>query len=652
MSAMNGKTHGSHPFFPCARPLGVHHRPDRPSKESRPVKLILETPTTLADGPDEGFIAPTVPDLVHELALARPDALAVEDSESKLSYGDLDRRSTAVARLLRTHAVEREVVVGIYLPRSSGLVAAALGILKAGGAYLPLDPQYPADRIAFMLQDSGAPVVLTSEALADQLPSGPWQAIVLASVPPLQGTELPPPPARPALNDLAYVVYTSGSTGRPKGVEIPHRALLNMCSWHRDAFDIGAGDRATQAYSPAFDPAANELWPYLTAGASIHVPSEETRLSPELMRDWVVEKAITNAFLPTVLAEAALRQRWPAGAALRYLHTGGDVLHRFAPADLPFELINNYGPAENTVVTTSGVVPKGGSEDGLPSIGRVIPGVYVVVLDPELRPVPEGEVGELFVGGASLARGYRNRPELTSERFIDYPLDAHPGARLYRTGDLVRLRSDGEIEFGGRLDNQVKIRGARVELDEVVAVLERHPGVRSAVATATGEAAERRINAYLVPFQEAPPAAAELRSFLEQRLPEFMIPATFTPIRELPLTVNGKLDRDALPEPQLMTPEDGMAPPRTPVEERMVEIVSNLLDLERVGVEQDFFLLGGHSLLATQIIARVREDYGVEVPLRDVFKARTIEGISTLIEGLLIARLETMTDEEAERLLR
>jgi amino acid adenylation domain-containing protein len=616
------------------------------------VKLIVEAPPALAEEADEGFIAPTVPDLVHELALARPNALAIEDSETSLSYRDLDHRATAVARMLRRHGVEREVVVGIFMPRSADLVTAALGILKCGGAYLPLDPKHPADRIAFMLEDSGAPLVLTTEALAGQLPSGPWQAVVLDSIPPLPGAELPPPPARPALGDLAYVIYTSGSTGRPKGVEVPHRALLNMCSWHRDAFEIGAGDRATQASSPGFDPAVNETWPYLTAGASVHVPSEETRLSPELMRDWAVDKGITNAFLPTPLAEAALRQRWPAGGALRYLHTGGDVLHHFAPADLPFELVNNYGPTENTVVTTSGVVPREGHEKGLPTIGKVIPGVYIRVLDSDLRPVPEGEVGELFVGGASLARGYRNRPELTAERFLDLPTEDQLAARLYRTGDLVRIRPDGELEFLGRHDSQVKIRGARVELDEVVATLERHPGVRAAAARAAGDATERRIDAYVVPLEGDRPAAGELRSFLEERLPDFMIPATFTPIEQLPLTVNGKLDRDALPEPQLAVAGDGLAPPRTPVEAHLAEILSGLLQLERVGIDQDFFLLGGHSLLATQVITRLRDDYGVEVALRDVFRGRTVEGLATLIEGLLIARLETISDEEAEGLLR
>jgi acyl carrier protein len=297
-------------------------------------------------------------------------------------------------------------------------------------------------------------------------------------------------------------------------------------------------------------------------------------------------------------------------------------------------------------------VPRDVRGDRLPSIGRPIPGVYVRILDDELRQVPEGEVGELFVGGASLARGYRNRPDLTAERFIEDPFADRPGARLYRTGDLVRMRSDGELDFLGRVDNQVKIRGCRVELDEIVAVLDEHPAVSSAAMKVTGDGDRRRINAYVVPLPAARPAPAELRAFLEERLPDFMIPATFTRIEKLPLTVNGKIDRDALPEPQTASGEGGVSPPRTPVEERLVEIVSGLLELDRIGVDQDFFLLGGHSLLATQIIARVREDYGVEVSLRSVFSARTIEVLSSEIEGLLIARLETMSEAEAERLLR
>jgi amino acid adenylation domain-containing protein len=603
------------------------------------------------DALTERVIDSTVPELFQQQAAANPTALAVADQEMTLSYRDVDRWSSVVASVLRARGVDRDVIVGVFLPRSARLVAAALGIMKAGGAYLPLDPDYPVDRVAFMLEDAGCPVVLTTQDLAGRLPEGPWQAMVLTSIAPPGEMERPPSAYRPALDDLAYVIYTSGSTGRPKGVEVTHRGLMNMCAWHRDAFEITAQDRGTQGISPAFDPAVNELWPYLSRGASVHVPTDETRLSAERMRDWLVENRITNAFMPAVLAEAILDQQWPADAALRYLHTGGDVLHRFTPADLPFDLVNNYGPTENTVVISSGVVPREMRGDRLPTIGRPIPGVYVRVLDEDLQPVPEGQVGELFVGGASLARGYRNRPALTAERFVADRFADRPDARLYRTGDLVKMRWDGEIEFMGRIDNQVKIRGCRVELDEIVAVLDEHPLVRSAVLTVTGDGDDRRINAYVVPVEGARPLAAELRSFLEERLPAFMIPATFTHIDALPLTVNGKLDRDALPEPRVVS-EGELAPPRTPVEERLVEIIAGLLELEQVGIDQDFFLLGGHSLLATQIIARIREDYGVEVPLRNLFNARTIEGISTLVEGLLIARLETMSEEEAQGLLR
>jgi amino acid adenylation domain-containing protein len=617
---------------------------------SQTVETFSMPTSASVDASPESVIGSTVPELVEQLAAAHPDAVAVTDPEMSLSYSDLDRWAASVARVLRARGVDREVVVGVFLPRSARLVAGALGIMRAGGAYLPLDPDYPADRVAFMLEDAGCPVVLTTQDLAARLPQGPWQPMVLTSIAPAGRMEPAPPVHRPSVDDLAYVIYTSGSTGRPKGVEVTHRGLLNLCAWHRNAFEITARDRGTQAISPAFDPAVNELWPYLSTGASVHVPPDEVRLSADRMRDWLVENRITSAFLPTVLAEAILDQEWPAGTALRYLHTGGDVLHRFTPAGLPFDLVNNYGPTENTVVTSSGVVPRELRGDRLPTIGRPIPGVYVRVLDEELQPVPEGQVGELFVGGASLARGYRNRPDLTAERFIADRYADRPEGRLYRTGDLVRMRRDGEIEFLGRLDNQVKIRGSRVELDEVVAVLDEHPLVRSAVLTVSEDGNERRLNAYVVPIEGTRPPAAELRSFLEERLPAFMIPVTFTLIESLPLTVNGKLDREALPEPRVAS-EGELAPPRTPVEERLVEIVAGLLELEQVGIDQDFFLLGGHSLLATQIIARIREDYGVEVPLRNLFNARTIEGISTLVEGLLIARLETMSEEEAKGLL-
>jgi hypothetical protein len=347
-----------------------------------------------------------------------------------------------------------------------------------------------------------------------------------------------------------------------------------------------------------------------------------------------------------------MTQEWPAGAALRVLLTGADALRRHPPRGLPFSVFNNYGPTECAVVTTSGRVPPAGTEDGMPSIGSPISNVTAQILDSDLRPVPPGATGELCIGGAGVARGYRGRPDLTGECFVPDPR-GH-GARLYRTGDLAALRADGEIAFVGRLDAQVKVRGFRVELGEVAAALSRHPAVQSAVVTAWEPAGrDLRLAAYMVPAPGAAPAAAGLRSFLETSLPTHMIPAAFVHLDALPLTSNGKVDRAALPPPDLameQRPRDP-APPRTPVEQRTAGIVAELLGLDLVGVDEDFFLLGGHSLLGAQLTTRVRDLYGVELSLQSLFDNPTVESMSVEIERLLVERLQAMSDEEVERLL-
>ncbi|MBO0686818.1 MAG: non-ribosomal peptide synthetase, partial [Candidatus Dormibacteraeota bacterium] len=536
-----------------------------------------------------------------------------------------------------------------FLPRSAAIAAAALGVLRAGAAYLPLDADWPRDRLAFVLGDAGCDLVLTDQELAEQLPDGRWQAVLLPKPPEAAGEVSAPPLPQPGPEDLAYVIYTSGSTGQPKGVEITHRSLLNLCHWHVDEFAVGPDDRATQIASPAFDAAVWEIWPYLSAGAGVHVVPEAARTDPGLLRDWMLSTGITVAFLPTPLAETALTLEWPEHPSLRLLLTGGDTLRRYPPAQLPFRLVNNYGPTECAVVATSGPVTWEGAREGLPSIGRPIANVSVHILDERLQPVPAGAAGELFIGGEGVARGYRNRPQLNAERFLTDP--DHPNRRLYRTGDVARLEPDGEIAFLGRLDNQVQVRGHRVELDEVAAVLMRHPAVQAAVVT-TWEPVEHdlRLAAYVVAPSEAMPPAPELRGFLESRLPEYMVPAAFQRLDALPLTSNGKVDRAALPALAPDRPLE-LAAPRTPVEERVERIAAPLLGMDRVGVDEDFFQLGGHSLLGTQLVSRVREAYGIEVPLKSLFDNPTVASISAEIERLLVERLEGMSEEEVERLL-
>jgi amino acid adenylation domain-containing protein len=591
-------------------------------------------------------------ELVHQLvgqrAAVAPDALAVAgDDGDPLTYRELDQRANQLANHLRALGVRPEVPVGVCLPRSVGLIVAALGILKAGGAYLPLDPSYPADRRRFMLEDSGARV-LVSDSRAP-LASGAWRLVEMDRDAALAAAPVEAVPEQPGSpDDLAYVIYTSGSTGRPKGVEVTHRSLLNLVFWHRRVFQVTALDRATQVASPSFDGAVWETWPYLTAGASLHVPGESTRSSPAALRDWLLERAITVSFLPTPLAEAVMMLEWPAEAQLRLLLTGGDVLHRRPPAGLPFTLVNNYGPTEGTVVTTSGVVRP---DDGLslPSIGLPIENVRVHVLDEGLQPVPAGEPGELCVAGAGLARGYLKRPQLTAEKFLT---DAS-GERFYRTGDLVRRRADGQLEFLGRLDEQVKIRGFRIELHEIVAVLDAHPAVEaSAVIAREDGPGSKRLVAYVVPASGQPLQAPVLQDHLARLLPDYMVPAVYVELGELPLTANDKVDREALPDPEAGRDEElSGTGPRTPLESALSDIVCDLLGLGQVGVEENFFVLGGHSLLGAQLIARVRDRFGVELSLRTLFDHPTVESMAAAIEDRLIAEIGSLSEEEAERRL-
>jgi amino acid adenylation domain-containing protein len=594
-----------------------------------------------------------VPALVAAHARTAPSRPAVVAPDGALSYADLDERAGRLAARLRRLGVGPGVPVGLCLPRSAALAVGALGVLRAGGAYVPLDPGYPPDRLRFMLQDSGAPVVVTDAAGSALLPPGPWAALALddAGAGPAADAGAA---AEPGPDDLAYVIYTSGSTGRPKGVEVTHRNLLNLVFWHRRAFDVTAEDRATQLASPSFDAAVWETWPYLAAGASLRVPDEATRVSPAALRDWLVAEGVTITFLPTPLAEAVLALDWPAGARLRTLLTGGDALHRHPAPGLPFTLVNNYGPTEGTVVATSGAVAPAAGETGAPTIGRPIANTRLHVLDAELRLVPAGEAGELCIAGDGLASGYRGRPDLTAERFVQVALPDGTVERLYRTGDLARWRDDGEVEFLGRLDEQVKIRGHRVELHEVAAALDAHPavGACAVVARDAGDG-DRRLVAYLTPAPGHELDRDALRAHLSDRLPAYMLPAAYVPLGELPVTPNGKVDRDALPEPDAENtgrPRDGSAP-RTLVEQALAGIVCELLRLDQVSVDENFFVLGGHSLLGAQLIARVRDRFGVEMDLRTLFDNPAVAPMAAIVEARLLEQLEALSEEEAERRL-
>jgi amino acid adenylation domain-containing protein len=558
-----------------------------------------------------------------------PASIAVRDTDgSEMTYGELALRAERVAQRLRARGVVPGDLVGLCLERSAGLIVATLGIAQAGAAYVCMDPAYPDERLRWMLDDAAVAAVVTDAAIAPRL-GGDGDSerprVVLTTGGELTDggadtdTALLPEPA--GLDDVAYVVYTSGSTGQPKGVLVEHGGLRNLVDWHISAFALSGADRCTQIASPGFDASVWEIWPSLAAGATIAVVPEVLRRDPPALRDWLVAQRITVSFLPTAIADGVIALSWPADGTLRYLLAGGDALSRRPRADLPYTVVNNYGLSEASVVSTSGVVSPDG--DGVPSIGRAIDGVTVEIVDAQLRPVPAGVEGELVIGGVSVGRGYLNRPELTAERFV-----GGPDSRRYRTGDRVRLRPDGEIEFAGRGDDQLSIRGFRVEPGEVTAALTAHPGIASGVAVGVGgEGSDPRLVAYVVAAAGEAPYQTDLEVFLGGLLPAHMVPSEFVWLDRLPLTPHGKLDRDALPAPESVHAATGRAP-ETELEAATAAVMAELLELEQIGMDENFFLLGGHSMLGGQLIVRLEDRFDVEVSLRYLFDHPTPAAIA------------------------
>jgi amino acid adenylation domain-containing protein len=629
-------------------------------------RTLARTATSVSDVPETTALpAQTVrshscercvPQLVSDRAKQNPGRIALTDNSIQLTYGELETRTERLANHLQTLGVGPNVLVAVSMGRSALAPLASLAVLKAGGAYLPVDPNYPRERLTFILADSHTRFVLSDSTVAECLPKGGWRLILVdgdAIVD--EGISTDRQPRQISPDDLSYVIYTSGSTGTPKGVEITHGNLLNLVFWHRRAFSITADDRATQFASFGFDAAVWELWPHLTAGATVHITPDEVRSSPELLKDWLLEHEITICFVPTALAERLIMLGWPAQTKLRFLLTGADTLHHYPRPGLPFALINNYGPTEATVVATSGpVAAEDGNAGRRPSIGRPIDGAEIYILDECLKPVTPGEVGELCIGGAGVGRGYVNSPELTAKKFVPDHI-THLAGRLYRTGDLARSLPDGQIEYLGRTDGMIKIRGYRIEPNEIIAVLNSHPAVQvSAVVDQADEAGNQRLVAYLVlDANQARPNAAELSELLRGRLPEYMVPAVFVALPELPLTPNGKLDREALPLPDAdnKLQAENYISPRTLLEEKLSALVANLLGVAQVGVNDNFFLIGGHSLLGTQLIARIRDTFGVELPLRTIFQSPTPALLGQEVERLMVTKIGEMSEDEIQQAL-
>ncbi|MCM3904752.1 MAG: amino acid adenylation domain-containing protein, partial [Pyrinomonadaceae bacterium] len=581
----------------------------------------------------------SIQDLFEAQVARTPDAIAISFQDQSLTYGELNARANKLAHRLRALGVGADCLVGICVERSIEMVVGLLGILKAGGAYVPLDPQYPTERLSFMISDTNLSVLLTQQHLRERLPDHHAQLICLDN-PAECGDEFSEqnPPQTTSADHLAYVIYTSGSTGRPKGVCIDHRAVVRLVR-NTNYLEFAKTDVFLQFAPVSFDASTLELWaPLLNGGRLAICPPGQLSLSE--LGQVVRQHGVTTLWLSAGLFHQMVDENIEDLDGLKYLLAGGDVLSpkhvKKALERLPLkQLINGYGPTENTTFTCCyGMESVSAVGESTVPIGRPISRTQVYVLNEQLEAVEVGEEGELYTGGAGLARCYLNRPELTAEKFVPNPFSRELGERLYRTGDLVRYLPTGEIEFLGRIDSQVKLRGYRIELGEIEAALNDHEAVReTAVIVREDVAGDKRLVAYVVAQQPAP-ARRELRTFLKAKLPDYMIPAAFMLLGELPLTANGKVDRRALPAPDQQRPElsTGFVAPRDAVEEVVATIIGQVLGVSRVGREDNFFELGGHSLLATQVITRLRIAFQVELPLRQLFEDSTVASLAVSIK--------------------
>ncbi|MBD2095649.1 amino acid adenylation domain-containing protein [Trichocoleus sp. FACHB-591] len=593
---------------------------------------------------------------VHELFEAQvertPDAIAVTYENQSLTYRELNQRANQLAHYLRSLGIAPEVLVAIAVERSLDLIVGLLGILKAGGAYVPIDPAYPSDRIALMLEDSQAPVLVTQRSLLETLPQhsaqfvcldSDWDAIRASSGFANARCNSENPMSQVTGENLAYTIYTSGSTGKPKGVQIPHRALANFLHSMRQEPGLTAEDILLSVTTICFDIAALEIYLSLVTGARVVLASRETAMDAQQLIQLIEQSGATVMQATPATWRLLLAAGWQGNPQLKIL-CGGEALSR----ELADQLLvrsqsfwNMYGPTETTIWSMVERVEPGNAPVRL---GRAIANTQIYVLNQSLQPVPIGVPGELHIGGAGLARGYLNRPELTQERFIANPfrhmsslpilgeIEVGGADRLYKTGDLVRYLSDGTLEFLGRIDHQVKLRGFRIELSEIEAVLSQHPDVREQVVILRQDGGgNQQLVAYVVPQADATPDPSQLRDWLKAKLPEYMVPGAFVILQALPLTPNGKIDRKQLPAPDWTELTKTFVAPRADTEAAIAKLWAQVLGVDTIGIHDNFFELGGHSLLATQVMSRIREAFEVELPLRCLFESPTVEALAATI---------------------
>ena len=589
-------------------------------------------------------------DLVEEQARRRPDETAVVFGGKQLTYRQLDERSNQLGHHLQKLGVGPDSLVAVCVERSLDMVVGLLGVLKAGGAYVPLDPRYPKDRLAFVLEDADAKVLLTQSSLLDSMPASQAKMVQLdADWPTIARESTAKPKSATNPEHLAYVIYTSGSTGLPKGVEIPHRAAVNFMASMQQKPGLKENDVLVAVTTISFDIAGLELFLPLVTGARVVVLSRDEAADGYVLAQQLQVHQATILQATPATWRMLLETKWAGDRKLKML-CGGEPL----PRDLADELLakggelwNMYGPTETTIWSSCSLVERG---DAPITIGLPIANTQLYILDPQLQPVPVGVPGELHIGGKGLARGYHHRAELTAQKFIADPFSKD--GRLYKTGDLARFLPDGRVDCLGRLDHQVKIRGFRVELGEIEQVLNQHPQVQaSAVIVREDIPGDKRLTAYLVTRNGAP-NPAELREALRVKLPDYMVPAAFVPLPKLPQTPNGKLDRKALPKPDFVAPDHiRFVAPTTPTEIAVAEIWSEALHVPRVGVNDDFFELGGHSLLAVRIFTEIRKRFKTTFGLSVLFEARTVGALARLIDQSAAPSPAAQTPARTHRLV-